>query len=438
MDILEWREQQSSIRKYAHFDKRTSLKKSWNYITNPSKVAKHSFYPFIHYTLTFKKYNGTSVKLKERELCYSAHLDRCIYQYYGFLLNQKYNQYSERHGFSSSAIAYRNNMQGRNNIHFANHAFDFIKQCACYIIVGDFTHFFDELDHRYLKQKICTVLEKQPLSPDFYAVFKNITRFSKWDLKDILEIGGLSESNEDIIKLNNQTTALSKEQFLNNSKRYIKPNTNNYGIPQGSAISAVLSNVYMIDFDRLINEFVNQRGGLYLRYSDDFMIVLPFGNDNVFTECFENIRTIIDSIPRVILQPDKTQIYQYYDNVIRCRSNDFIDGSKADSNMLNYLGFSFDGNRITIRDKTISKYYYRLYRKIRTIVKTEGVTSKGNKISYHNLYIKYSKKGAAVGKGNFLSYVKRAEEVFGDKSDVGRVSKVHFQKIRKKLKEGGL
>lgn len=437
MDVLEWRERQSSTRKYAHFDKRTNLKKSWDYVTNPSKVAKHPFYPFIHHTLTFKKYNGASIKLKEREICYSAHLDRCIYQYYGFLLNEKYNRYSRKYRFSDSAIAYRNNMQGENNIHFAKRAFDFVKQHACYIMVGDFTHFFDELDHKYLKQKICTVLETRSLSPDFYAVFKNITRYSKWDLKHILEINGLSESDEDRIKLNSQTMVLSKEQFSNNSKRCIKANEN-YGIPQGSAISAVLSNVYMIDFDRLFNDFVTQRGGLYLRYSDDFLIVLPCGSDGAFTECFKNIRTIIESIPRVILQPDKTQIYQYDGDVIRCRSTDFIDGSKTDSNTLNYLGFSFDGNRITIRDKTLSKYYYRLYRKIKTIVKAKGVTSQGNKISYHNLYMKYSKKGAAVGKGNFLSYVKRAEEIFGDKSEVGRVSKVHFQKIRRKLREGGL
>ena len=438
MDILDWREQQSSTRKYAHFDKRTNLKKSWGYITNPVNISKHPFYPFIHYTLTFKKYNGKSVKIKEREICYSAHLDRCIYQYYSFLINEKYNQFAEQYGFANSAIAYRNNMLGKNNIHFAKQAIDFIKQRPSYIIVGDFTHFFDELDHKYLKQKMCTVLGVETLPPDFYAVFKNITRFSKWDLKDILDINGLSGNDEDRIELNTRDTIITKKQFASNCKRCIKPNKNGYGIPQGSAISAVLSNVYMIDFDRLISGFVKQIGGLYLRYCDDFMVILPGEDDCLFTKYLKDIKSIIDSTPRVILQPDKTQIYQYSNDKIKCRSSDFIDGSTSDGDVLNYLGFSFNGCKTTIRDKTISKYYYRLYRKIKTIVKAGGVTQKGNRISYRNLYLQYSEKGATLGKGNFLSYVKRAEDIFGDESDVGRVAKVHFQRIRKKLKSGGL
>lgn len=437
MDVLEWREQQSSTRKYAHFDKRTNLKNSWNYITQPAKIAAHPFYPFIHYTLTFKKYNGKDIKIKNREICYSAHLDRCIYQYYSYLLNEKYNKCAEKNGFSDSAIAYRNNTHGKNNIHFAKQAFDFIKKQPCYIIVGDFTNFFDELDHRYLKQKMCAVLEQQSLPSDYYAVYKNITRFSKWDLKDILKINALLEKDEDRIILNSKDTIVTKEQFLDNCKKCIKPNKNNYGIPQGSAISAVLSNIYMIDFDRAIRNFANQLKGLYLRYSDDFIIIIP-DNNCKFGDYLAQVNNIISTIPRLILQPDKTQIFYFADNAIECRSNDFIKEASSDNKTLNYLGFSFDGNRITIRDKTISKYYYRLYSKIKTIVTAGGITPKGNRISYHNLYLKYSKKGANIGNGNFLSYVKRAEDVFGKKTDVGRVSKVHLQKIRKKLKNSGL
>lgn len=436
MDILDWREKQGRSRNYAHFDKRTNLKNSWNYITNPEKVAKHPFYPFIQFNICFTKYNGNVIKKKERDICYSAHLDRCIYQYYGFLLNEKYNEYVDNHGFSDSVIAYRNNT-GQNNIYFAKQAFDFIKQQPCNIIVGDFTHFFDELDHKYLKRKICTVLEQKSLPLDFYAVFKNITKYSKWELSEILKLNGLSEKKEDRILLNKKETVLSKEQFYAHAPQCIIHNKNNYGIPQGSSISAVLSNIYMIDFDKCIRNFTNQKNGLYLRYSDDFIIVLPVNMDK-FEQCLSEVNSIIRSTPRLILQQDKTQIYYYSNGRITYKSDQYLQETKSCNNSLDYLGFTFDGSKITIRDKTISKYYYRLYRKIKTIVKSKGVTPKGNRISYKKLYLKYSQKGENVGNGNFLTYVSRAEKIFGKETGVGQVSKVHLQKIRKKLKEGGL
>ncbi|MGN1433499.1 MAG: hypothetical protein ACI4XI_07335, partial [Ruminococcus sp.] len=59
-----------------------------------------------------------------------------------------------------------------------------------------------------------------------------------------------------------------------------------------------------------------------------------------------------------------------------------------------FLGFSFDGSKITIRSKTISKYYYRMYSKAKTITKNKGYTKNGKKISKENLYKRYSIRGA--------------------------------------------
>ncbi len=42
---------------YAHFDLRTSMKFSWNYVTNPEKIVHHHFYPFIYYEKDYTKYN---------------------------------------------------------------------------------------------------------------------------------------------------------------------------------------------------------------------------------------------------------------------------------------------------------------------------------------------------------------------------------------------
>lgn len=96
MTIEEWKERNSKPKKYSHFDRRKSVDFAWEYISNPKNIASHGFYPFIQYHKKYKKYNKCSknngVKIKDRKLCYAAHMDRYIYSYYGFLLNEKYKK----------------------------------------------------------------------------------------------------------------------------------------------------------------------------------------------------------------------------------------------------------------------------------------------------------------------------------------------------------
>ncbi len=47
------------------------------------------------------------------------------------------------------------------------------------------------------------------------------------------------------------------------------------GIPQGLATSGVLANMYMFDTDAQINACVASVNGRYIRYCDDFIIVVP-------------------------------------------------------------------------------------------------------------------------------------------------------------------
>lgn len=445
MEVLEWKEKNKSARNYAHFDRKVSLDNVWNYISNPKNVKKHGFYPFIHYSKNFNKYHKDKekgeIRKKTRELCYSAHIDRYIYSYYGFLINQNYNRYVLEKQIDTVAVAYRDNL-GKNNIHFAKRAFDFIKDSRqCYVIIGDFTHFFDMLQHNYLKERLCDVLGVDRLEDDYYSVFKNITKYSLWELTDLLELNLLNDTEDDIKSLNAQKRVLSKEDFKKHKRKYIKVNCKDYGIPQGSAISAVLSNVYMINCDNRINTIVKDKSGLYMRYSDDFIIVLPNLQEEDFKIIFNEINNEILSVPNLILQQDKTQIYKYADkNLISCNSLVF-DEIEDGKNFINYLGFTFDGREITIRDKTITKYYYRLYRKLNTIVKNEGYTPKGKRISCKNLYEKYSIKGSNLKnkdgevKGNFITYVQRAEKVFGKSEPIDRKTKRHMLKIRRKLNE---
>ena len=85
MTSTEWLNSPDAIERskksYAHFDWRTDVSQQREYIADPKKVTIHGFYPFIHYekrTLKFSKEKGRKEKI--RDICYAAHIDRCIYQ----------------------------------------------------------------------------------------------------------------------------------------------------------------------------------------------------------------------------------------------------------------------------------------------------------------------------------------------------------------------
>ena len=66
-------------------------------------------------------------KPKERDICYASHIDRCIFQYYSFLLNELYNRRILDDGIFEVPIAYRSDLH-KTNIYFSKKAFDFIME----------------------------------------------------------------------------------------------------------------------------------------------------------------------------------------------------------------------------------------------------------------------------------------------------------------------
>lgn len=437
-DSASWLCLEETIKKsqknYAHFDLRTDISKCGKYISNQVLVAKHGFYPFIHYTKETVKYNKREGrKIKIRDICYAAHIDRCIYQMYSHIINDMYNKELKKRGIDYVPVAYRTDL-GVSNVELAKRAFDFIKESkTCFVMIGDFTSFFDNLDHKYLKERWCNLLGTDLLPDDHYAVFKNITKFSKWELSDIYEINGLEENKYSWKKLNSMSRVLTTKQFHEYHSHIIK-NKNPYGIPQGSPISAVLANLYMIDIDKSIYDIVCSYNGLYMRYSDDFIIVVPQTNLEYPNRVMETINSLFNSVAGLTLEPNKTQYYNYKDNQITNFSYLGIENDSKNKKIIDFLGFSFGGRKVAIRQRTISRYYSKMYQKIKTIRKNNGYTRKGNKISNENLYKHYSIKGIHGGNGNFLTYVKRAKSCFGNNENIEISTKNHMQKISKALK----
>lgn len=74
------------------------------------------------------------------------------------------------------------------------------------------------------------------------------------------------------------------EEFQEAKRKYLKRNKKNYQIPQGSSISAVYANVYMVDFDKKINDFITSHHGMYRRYCDDIVMIIPMTNRYIRVE----------------------------------------------------------------------------------------------------------------------------------------------------------
>ena len=88
------------IKGYTHFDSRK--KDYWNYTKNfkdAKWIERHAFYPFIHYQEEKRKFDGKKIVEKPpRDIRYSSHIDRYIYEYYNDKLCKKYNKYTKSKG----------------------------------------------------------------------------------------------------------------------------------------------------------------------------------------------------------------------------------------------------------------------------------------------------------------------------------------------------
>ncbi len=143
---------------------------------------------------------------------------------------------------------------------------------------------------------------------------------------------------------------LNLESFKKNNKTLC--NKNKFGIPQGSAISAVFANIYASEFDLKLKEIADEFSGIYRRYSDDFILVIP-KSDIVNEQKIRRIETDtrrVASEYKIELHKDKTGLYLYENDKI-------FDIISNEVSHLDYLGFVFDGTTVKMRGKSPYKFY---------------------------------------------------------------------------------
>lgn len=484
-----------------------------NYVTDPAMVAIHSFLPFIHKTSKVKKFrkvysqkNGEinpefkkGLKVlrnpdeKKRELYYASHLDSLIFSYYAKLLSELYDikLKSKEYNLNEVVNAYRSipihpkneNSSNKCNIDFANDIFKYIlnySEDEFSVITFDISSFFDHLNHKLLREMWSEVLDKDKLPDDHFNVFKNITRFSHIDIVDIfkefkckiytrninkfgkpLEIKLKSIKKIKFLRNQHAIAFCTKTEFLKVKGKLLQPSKTkkmkdgtiryrDFGIPQGSPISSVLANIYLLHFDKSINDFIQSNGGIYCRYSDDIVVVCPLLTKNKLTDLVHKEITNY----KLEIQSSKTKAFQFkrISGKLVC-GQEYPEGINWNKNLI-YLGFEFNGQNILLKSASLSGYYRKMKRYImraKHFSRYKKIQNSGE-IFKRRILKKFTYKGAkrtrkyiwnkkenkfdqteSYNWGNFLSYTnKAAKQMINNK--IKQQTKRHWNIINELIK----
>lgn len=501
------------LKKFRHFDKphktyvdikdnpkycnenTKSCNKVKNVVSDPDEVAKHSFYPFIAFEINERKISKIKAQrerikflkrkieegnqesklelnsleqnfrnkiIKKRPIKYASHMDGHIYSYYASSILQKYEEKVKEYDLDKEVLAYRKSSEGEphNNITMAKDLFTEIinRNCNCVALAYDLKSFYDNIDHKKLKELWCKVLGVEQLPPDHYNIYKSLTKFCYVDLKDICKYFNyesccktkkycdcnlcnkpklsklpkcLFKNASDFHKFKQK---LGKDIFKKNEG--LKDKENPYGIPQGSALSSVLSNIYMLNFDIAVKKYVKDLNGIYRRYCDDIIIICNIQNkDKIDLFLREEIKQTGSHLEIHKIEEgykySKSQIY------------DFNDKEKIKQKPLQYLGFCFDGNIVTIRGSSLARYYRKAHngviamrlsalKNMYNIVKNgEKLNNNQNKLYRKKLYERYT----PLGKNNFFTYVDRAfKDMAGvDNTRIRKQLSNHLKKLKQDI-----
>ena len=158
----------------------------------------------------------------------------------------------------------------KSNIDFALDAFSEIaSRPSCAVIALDIKGFFDNLDHRLLKDAWSNLLGAPKLPNDHFNVYRSLTKSCVVDKVRLYQALNISPHNP---KKSGKRRICEPDVFRKQVRggKLLERNNQGKGIPQGSPISALLSNIYMFSFDAAMSAFAMSIGGTYMRYCDGF------------------------------------------------------------------------------------------------------------------------------------------------------------------------
>lgn len=478
-------EENFKIKKYPHFDPYFNFPADKNKLHNLVKdvtgkaVAEHAFLPLVkiliktpryRYQENEKKYN---LETKIRPISFASHFDNYIFGFYSFALNEVYQRYIRELGFDDCVLAYRTDLEGKCNIQFAKEVFDNIKsQESCTAIALDIKGYFDNIDHKILKEKWCKVIGEEKLPKDQYKIYRTLTKYSYVNKNSILKHFSINleklkkqkvywQSLLDLIpdaiagkSFKEKFNLLRRRKLIVTNKP--KPNDDGSydfrGIPQGSAMSALLSNIYLVDFDEYLKDLGGKLGFTYRRYCDDLMIISSSDRANEIKEII--IKEILDKY-KLIIQDKKTEVIDFkpdekgeirgfkrqYDKETSLFNS--LDNNNCNYRNLQYLGFEYNGQKIYIRPGSLSRYFRKMKgRIVKSVMMSYSKNSKSSVINKQQIYHRYSH----LGKRNFLQYAYNASKKFYTNSEgikregfdspsIKRQISAHFSIIEQEIKK---
>ncbi|HEY4199203.1 MAG TPA: reverse transcriptase/maturase family protein [Devosiaceae bacterium] len=410
-------------RGYKHFDRTVGLS-FVDKTADPDFVADHIFSPLIHYVKSTKRYKPKKhkVELKPRPIMYASHRDACIFARYAAALNERLDEYYAARDLSGCVIAYR--ALGKGNYHFSAEAYQHAAQKApCTIMAFDVSGFFDNLNHKRLKNRLKTLLGVSSLTPGWHNVFRAITRFRFVLLDDLQQhpvFGSrLLEKGAAPVGTVAEVKAAGVE-LRRNGQQFNPARSGEAGIPQGTPISAALSNVFMIEFDEKAKTFCDGMGAFYRRYSDDIIVICKPDDAAVAQAEIEKLM----AAEELELSKDKTEITQF---------NIPTPGAPAARKFAQYLGFTFYHGAAGLRPSSMS----RQWRKLRqALAHAEHAAHKGSgSLNTRKLRKRFSAihdLSKDVPLRNFPSYARRSTAAFGQSPIIKR----QFRHLERALQDG--
>lgn len=422
---------------YVHFDNKLSKKEANNYLRN---ISNHQYLPFINYEIDKKKWDSNHNKTGEtRTISVASIKDNYVYQYFNNIISNKYEKFIKSSNINDCVCAYRKG-QHKSNVNYSAEVFKFIADSNdAKIFIGDVTKFFDNLDHKILKNCLKEVLNVKELDDNTYNMLKSLEKSSYIEIDDILKFLNSKGVyiHTKIYDNDNKFSALClycknrdiqnivrKEWFKELKDSYLKPGKDvlknkTKGIVQGSSISGTLSNVYMINVDKEIVKLLSEYEYIYRRYCDDFIVVIRDISNEKYNKIIEDIKEIISNA-KLELKDSKIQKFDYKNGKV---SN--LNGKK---DFIQFLGFELhNDNIVKVRQSTMDRQKNKILKnkKRYKLIENDNI-KKAEKIKMYrklenvtgNDYTKYT-----IG-----SYISKAVRIFDDSDNLKKTKMelVHF------------
>lgn len=359
-----------------------------------SRLTGFDFTPLLAFEMQQPKYSTAilhpncqcfrRVGIKKRPIKSCSHRDRLLYACWNHYLSVHHKEWAERNKLLKVVAAYISDT-GNSNVDWAKFAFTYFQGKNTYSAVAlDVKSFFDQLPWSLLKENLITLVGKKGvLSEVDFQLFKKVTDYTYVEREDLAKVELKTAAGMLMTRHSSNWQTLRRAQLL-------KRNKTKKGIPQGLACSGVLANITMMKFDLKFKNIAEEAESIYLRYADDIFIGAP----NLATRL--RLQSLIEEELNAMKLPingDKTDPF------------DYVTGSRSHP-VISYLGITYQGNEISVRQNGVNKFYERTRRFIFSYVltcKKRGRTPSRSKI--HAIF-------GHTGRRNYYSYLRRASRVF--------------------------